>query len=82
MLFAISIASSKFLALMTASTGPKISSCEMRRVRVDVGDDGRLEEIALVADAVAAGEQAAFVLADIDVLEIDFSAPSLTTGPM
>ena len=71
-------------ALVTASTGPKISSWKIRALRIDVGDDGRRDEVAVaVGGRVAAGDQAAFLLARLDVLQDRAScAPALITGPM
>ena len=37
--------------------------------RVDIGDHGGLDEVAVARRALAAGDQAAFLLADLDVIE-------------
>ena len=39
------------------------------RRRLDVGDDRRLDEVALRGPGLAAGDEAAFLLADPDVVE-------------
>src|ERR1043166_3095830 len=39
-----------------------------RRLRVDVGDDGRLDEVALLVAHVAAGDETSLTLAALDVL--------------
>ena len=50
---------------------------------VDVGDDGRLDEVAVALGGLAAGDEPAFLLADLDVVEDRLRrAPSLITGPM
>ena len=74
MSLATSIASSKLVTLMSAVTGPKISSCAMRAFWLDVAPHRRLVEEAVgevaVGGALAAGEQRGAVgLADLAVAE-------------
>ena len=70
--FETRIASSASRTLMSAVTGPKISSCAMRICGVDVGEDGRPveeapAEVALGRDFAAGEELRAFVRADLRV---------------
>ena len=66
---------SKSPARMTARTGPKISSWAIRARGVDVGEDRRLDEIAIARRPLAASEQPAFAAADLDVVEDPFQRP-------
>src|SRR5260370_41619218 len=54
---------------MTLTTGPKISSCEIR-ISCPTGENRGADEIAATADALAAGrQQRAFPLTDIHIVE-------------
>ncbi len=64
-------ASSKFCDLITARTGPKISSQRNPRRRRNVLDDGRRDVVAAFRrlDGMSAVEHHALALADLDVVE-------------